>query len=52
MVAPSLPDRPDGDSPVRSAGPAPADEEHEAAGTDLAAHWACLLYTSDAADEL
>ena len=42
MVAPSLPDRPDGESPVRSATPAPADEEHEAAVTDLAAHWAAL----------
>ena len=42
MVAPSLPDRPDGESPVRSAAPAPADEEHEAAVTDLAAHWAAL----------
>ena len=42
MVAPSLPDRPDGGSPVRSAAPAPADEEREAAVTDLAAHWAAL----------
>jgi diguanylate cyclase (GGDEF)-like protein len=42
MVAPSLPDRPDGDFPVRSAAPAPADEENEAAVIDLAAHWAAL----------
>ena len=46
MVAPSLPDRPDGESPVRSAAPAPADEEHEAAVTDLAAHWAALASPS------
>ena len=45
MVAPSLPDRPDGESPVRSA-PAPADEDYEAAVTDLAAHWAALASPS------
>ena len=42
MVAPSLPDQPDGDFPVRSAAPAHAGEENEAAVTDLAAHWAAL----------
>ncbi len=42
MVAPSLPDKPGGDSAVRSASPVRDDEEHEAAVADLAARWATL----------